>query len=718
MFATQPIQYTQPYARCLISLLLCLLFSIHSGAQTTTIVSDDFNDNAEGWPEENENQNSIHVSDGKLVICKKSPGGKLATIKRFADPQQDFLLEADFSISGVTENKGAGLVWGHSRASGLDNAFLVSPNGYYLIRTDHPGRRDAGEWTKATGLNPPPERNRLTVKQENRKLLFLINGRLQKEISFLPWFDKCIGILMFSRGTLSVDNFIFKSDSAPLTNTIGSTGIVKENLGRHINSASEDIKPIISADNRHLYFGRKLYHGNTGGEKDRQDIWYSHSTDGENWAPAKNMGREINTGLADNLCGVSADNNTIMFYTDLGNNRGGFIVRSRRPSGWGPPERLDLELSNESDFLESCLSADGAAILFTAKSKSNMCYRQDMDERDIYVTVKGKKGWTRPVNLGSSINSPDDEFSPFLAADGRTLYFATDGRPGYGDVDIFMARRIGEGWTEWTVPVNLGPEINTPDFDAYYTVPASGKYAYMVTYQNSFGRSDIVRVKLPDAAKPNPVVLVTGKVLDATTRKPISATVSLRDQQTLREAATVLSHPGTGEYQLVVQERKSFRFFASAEGYLTASEDQLLPPGPVFAEVQRDLLLYPATEDRAITLENVLFEKGTADLLPGSQEGLNRLVRVMKDNPTVAIMLSGHTDNQGTPTALNRLSAKRVEEIIRYMVNQGIERGRLSGRAFGPSRPLVRNDTEENRSRNRRVEFTILKSENSADKSL
>src|SRR5690606_6072634 len=145
-------------------------------------------------------------------------------------------------------------------------------------------------------------------------------------------------------------------------------------------------------------------------------------------------------------------------------------------------------------------------------------YQPDVDERDIYVSFKKKNNkWTKPVNLGPKLNSPGDEYTPFLAADGRTLYFATNGRPGYGGVDIFMSKRRSNSWTDWTEPINMGPEINTPLFDAYYTLPASGKYAYMVSYINGFGDADIVRIKVPEVMKPEPVVMIQGKTRDIKT---------------------------------------------------------------------------------------------------------------------------------------------------------------------------------------------------------
>src|SRR5579859_8137217 len=161
--------------------------------------------------------------------------------------------------------------------------------------------------------------------------------------------------------------------------------------------------------------------------------------------------------------------------------------------------------------MESSLSADGKVLLVTLKTPGNLFYQGKIDEKDVYVSLQNKGGsWSDFINLGPNVNSAGDETSPFLSPDGRTLYFSTTGRPGFGGSDIFMSKRLGDDWITWSEPVNLGPSINTSEFDAYYTVPASGDYAYMVSRRNSIGETDIVRLKLPQAIKPDPVILISG----------------------------------------------------------------------------------------------------------------------------------------------------------------------------------------------------------------
>ena len=680
-------------------------------AQLLTLVHDEFNDNRYGWSTGTWYDNSAAIHNGKFEITKQGPNGKIFTLSRFIDPSKDFVLQATFIHTAEANNAGVGLVWGHFYGNNNDNYFLFTSDGYYKIQTDDHKREDVGQWLKSPHINPVGKTNQLRIEQRAAKQRFFINNQLVKEIPLLPWFDKNFGIITFANEKLLVDDLIFKADIKINLPANLPKGIIKQNLGPVINTKFSEIGPIISADGQTLYFGRKQYPGNTGGVHDMQDIWYSTSTDHINWHEPKNMGASINTTHADNLTAVSADNNSLVFFVhDKKKKIQDFAIMTRTSNGWSTPKNLGLAIESESEFLESSLSADGKAILFTAKTKHNIHYRKEFDERDIYVCIKRKNGtWSPPANLGSIVNSAGDEFSPFLAADGRTLYFATDGRPGYGNADIFMSKRIGDGWNEWTEPVNLGPDINTINFDAYYTIPASGRYAYMVTHHNSLGLSDIVQVKLPDVIKPNPVVLVIGKTLNAKTKEPVSADIvfeNLKSQQVYGEA---ISNPKNGEYRIVLPYGKNYGFHASAKGFLSVNENMELAKSKAYAEINKDLFLVPIHIGETLPLNNLFFEKGKATLLPESFPELDRLAEILKQNTRIHIELGGHTDNIGRLEDLLALSQSRVQTVKDYLVKNGIASTRIEGKGYGSAHPIEKNDTEENRLKNRRVEFKITK---------
>lgn len=274
------------------------------------------------------------------------------------------------------------------------------------------------------------------------------------------------------------------------------TGAARVNIGQSVNSRLDEVNPILSPDGAKLYFARKNAEENVGGRLDPQDIWISAFDSVEGWRTPHNAGRQINTEGADNLTAISSDNRTLYFYVAKG-EVGKFQYRTKTHKGWSAAKDLGVQITNESRFLESCMSEDGNVILFTAKTPDNVRYQKQGDERDIYICFQTSPGiWSPPINAGKTINTSGDEFSPFLASDGRTLYFASNGHQGFGNADIFVSRRMGTGWTNWTQPENLGPPFNTHSFDAYFRLMSDETTALFVSHL-TLGKSDIFEAKVP-----------------------------------------------------------------------------------------------------------------------------------------------------------------------------------------------------------------------------
>jgi outer membrane protein OmpA-like peptidoglycan-associated protein len=417
------------------------------------------------------------------------------------------------------------------------------------------------------------------------------------------------------------------------------------------------------------------------------------------------MNSPVNTTSVNNIASIGQDNNSMLLAT---NND--FEIFERSADGWRSAGMLGIRYENEHTYFEASLAADGKTMLFAAKNKKSLFYNEGREEKDLFVSVKQGNGqWSEPINLGPTINTSSNEASPFLAADGRTLYFASEGHPGYGGLDIFMSKRIGDSWTNWTKPVNLGPEINTFGFDAYYTVPASGDVAYLCTSAGGYGKSDIVQIKLPQSVKPDPVVLVLGKVLNAKTRRPVQADIIFENLVSGKEAGEAISDPATGDYRIALPYGVNYGLHARAKGYLSVNENLELVDIKNYTEINKNLLLVPIEVGEAIQLNNVFFEQGRPILKSESYPELDRLVVILKDNPTMEIELSGHTDNVGNPNSLLVLSQARVGAVKDYLVKNGIASSRITGKGYGAAKPMVKNDSEEHRRMNRRVEFKVTK---------
>ena len=685
----------------IISLLLLLTYT--AKAQMPVILHEKFDDNKYGWFEGETTDYRVLLQNGKYLIDAPE-GGWMSYLAPYVESKKDFSLEASFTQIDGEDNNGIGFIWGFDGQEGMNN-FTFTTSGYFRIYCADQNVGVSDEWRETDLVKPMGQENKLKVEQINNVLFFYLNGKKVATSRSFPWHGKYVGFVTYTKMKLLIDDYIFKHDiRINLPGALPTSG-VRENLGKNVNSQFDEVSPKISSDGKTLYFGRKHSPENVGGIKDKEDIWESRSINGVTWSKSANLGIPINTPTTNNLVSVSTDNNSFLFHIN-----DGFALRHRSATGWSPPRDLGIRFKNESDFLEGSLSPDGKAILFVAKLKANAFYRSGEKERDIYVCEKRADGtWSPPIHTGKVLNSPGDEYSPFLSADNKTLYFASNGRPGYGDVDIFMSRRLSDGWNRWSEPVNLGLGINTVGFDAYYTLPASGDYGYMVSNIKSEGLTDIIRFKLPETVKPDPVVLVQGKVLNAKTQKPLEAVIRFDNLNTGKEVGEARSDPRTGDYQIVLSTGKNYGYHAAAPGYLSVNENLELHNLVEYDELRKDLLLVPIEIGESIQLRNVFFVQSKALLLPESYPELDRLVQIMRDNKTMEIELQGHTDGRGDPHANLVLSEERVEAVRQYLILKGISEKRIVGKGYGGTRPMFSNDSEDNRQLNRRVEFKITR---------
>ena len=249
-----------------------------------------------------------------------------------------------------------------------------------------------------------------------------------------------------------------------------------ENLGLNVNSTANDITPIISPDGKTLYFTR-FDHPNNIIAKNDYDVWFSEQRDGK-WQPAKNMGRPVNNQSPNTICYISPDDRTALLmniFAEDGTVLGGGVSTSRKTqSGWTVSSPVLLvNYQNTNQFSGFYIGPNGKIMVLSLQNQTSI------GDADLYISFKQDSGqWSEPRNMGTSINTADAEYTPFLATDNQTLYFTTNGRSGYGEADVFLSRRLDDTWTNWSEPENLGPAFNTPDSEAHFTIPAAGDYAY------------------------------------------------------------------------------------------------------------------------------------------------------------------------------------------------------------------------------------------------
>jgi outer membrane protein OmpA-like peptidoglycan-associated protein len=518
--------------------------------------------------------------------------------------------------------------------------------------------------------------------------------------------------VQFSDAQLLHDTLIEQKE-----NIIKESTILKmENLGLNINSNLAELRPTISADGNHLFFICENHPANKhyGMVPNSQDIWYAQRDSFGRWGEAVHLGYPLNTYLYNAVFWISPDNNRILIRNAFieGDYVGNGVSMSYKLKNgrWSKPNMLRIKNYNRFDRSPqsgATLAHDGKTLLLYMTDKKGSY------NNDIYVSFLQKDStWTEPKSLGKKINLPENnEMTPYLAADGVTLYFSSDRAGGFGDNDIWMTKRLDNSWQKWTDPVNLGEPINSADWDAFFTMDAGGEYAYMSTNLDTYGESDIVRVKLLEIKRPDPVVLVHGNVYNKKTNEPLSASLVYETLPEGNEAGNGISSPTDGSFKIVLPYDKNYLIKATADHFFAQSEnlnlDSLVKEG--YKEIHKDLYLVPIEIGQVVRLNNVFFDFDKWDLRPESFLELNRVVKLLNENPAIEIELSAHTDSKGSDEYNFKLSDNRARSVVNYIISQGIPESRIVSKGYGETVPVATNDTDEGRQLNRRVEFKILK---------
>lgn len=479
------------------------------------------------------------------------------------------------------------------------------------------------------------------------------------------------------------------------------------NLGNKVNSIYPELAPIISYDGSYLFFTRNLHHDNYGDEK-KYDVWYSKLNDStKDFGEAINIGRPINNEKANFVVSVMPGNNELILgnvYLPNGEMSKGLSNSFTDGKIWSMPEEIKIK-----DFVN--VSTKGAGYCISSSGKKMILSIDNEDSKgknDLFISFLQKDGiWSKPKNLGN-INTASSEETPFLAADEKTLYFSTNGRAGYGQNDIFISRRLDDTWQNWSEPINLGSNVNSNGWDGYYTIPAAGDYAYFVSTQNSYGNEDIFKIELPDSLKPTPVVLISGKVFSSKDSNYLSSKIIYEDLDTGEEIGVVSSNPLTGEYKIILPAGKNYGFLAQTNGFVAVNQNLDLKSIESYKEITSDLTLVPIEKGSVVRINNIFFDFGKSTLLPQSFNELNRLVKILNDNISMKIEIQGHTDNVGSNERNLTVSRERATSVMSYLVSQGINADRIHAVGFGKNKPIAPNDNEENKAKNRRVEFLIL----------
>ncbi len=478
-----------------------------------------------------------------------------------------------------------------------------------------------------------------------------------------------------------------------------------ENLGEGVNSPYSEYWPALTMDEQTLIYTVLVPRDPDAPlrRENLQEDFFLSGKQGEGWGERQNAGPPLNTPDNEGAHTLTADGRHLYFTAC--NRRSGQgmcdIYHSEWKEGkWSPPRNLGPPVNSRYSEKHPSVSADGRHLYFSSNRP------EGKGSYDIWVSEKNEEGWTVPVNLGDSVNTPGLEQSPFIHPDQHTLYFSSDGWPGMGQSDLFVTRAGKDGG--WSLPENLGYPVNTHNDEIGLSVSASGNRAYFASDRGEGTDTDLYSFQLPEDVRPDPASYMTGRVYDAGNMRGVSARIQLIDLATEEVVMELHSGPEEGDYLLSLPSGRNYALNVAAPGYLFYSEHFSFTGIHTRQDpFRRDIPLDRVEEGSRMVLRNVFFETDSHELLPESVVELQRVVRFLEEHPEVRAEIGGHTDSTGGDDYNQALSERRAGSVVGYLTGKGIDPERLSQAGYGSQEPVAPNDSEEGRAKNRRTELKI-----------
>ena len=509
-----------------------------------------------------------------------------------------------------------------------------------------------------------------------------------------------------------------------------------DNLGPNINTEYHEYGVAINADATLMMFTSRRP-GNVGNLIDPatndyfEDIYYTEFINDE-WTLAQNIGEPINDQGHNASIALSNDGMELILFKGNERTLGDLYVTNKYTGEYESAGSLSKYINSKYHESSASISPDRRKIYFVSDRP------EGYGGRDIYVSQwdDRKEEFGPAINIGPTINTEYDEEGVFIHPDGKTLYFSSQGHNTMGDYDIFMSTWDGNAWTR---PVNLGFPINSPDIDVFFLVSANKRFGYFTSEkEGGYGLRDIYQIEFLGKEK-EPVLntednliaalasplnnviieptveittsklaLVKGVVLDETTNQPLVAEMELVDNGTGQILATFDSDAASGKFLVSLPSGKNYGIAVNVEGYLFHSENFLVPEETSYREYDLAILMKKIEVGKKIILRNIFFDTNSSILRPESKTEIERIAEILNDNPGIRVEISGHTDSQGEDKYNQWLSEKRAKSVVDALIESGIDPSRLEYVGYGELDPIESNLTEEGRQENRRTEFKIL----------
>lgn len=502
------------------------------------------------------------------------------------------------------------------------------------------------------------------------------------------------------RARLLMDNIEFARQ-----NQKNTSAYKQRRLSDTVNAFVMQYFPVLTADQQELIFTRRM----GGGPGDDEDLVISRKDTRGRWGTPESLSKNINSQLNEGTCTISADGRKLIFTSCVGRQGYGscdLFESNRIGDEWTKPKNLGPNVNSAEWESQPSLSADGRTLYFVSDRRGGL------GRRDIWVSQLTPAGqWTRARNAGKPVNTIYDEISPFIHANNRVLYFASNGLVGFGGYDIFFAEKGSSA--AWSSPRNIGSPINNHEDQFSLFITADGKkgyYSHEQVQDAGYSTSYIYEIDIPEENriryKSN---YVKGIVRDKKTREPLAASVELINLETNETESLVSSDSVSGAYLIVLTQGAEYALYINKTGYLFKSLNFNYSALKDYEPIVLDIDLERASDGTTAILQNIFFDVDKYDLKDKSVTELQKILRFLKENPSVKVEIGGHTDNSGSTSYNVQLSEKRAQSVNNYLIERGIAPERLRTKGYGSDQPIADNMTEEGRQKNRRIEFKIIR---------
>jgi outer membrane protein OmpA-like peptidoglycan-associated protein len=526
-------------------------------------------------------------------------------------------------------------------------------------------------------------------------MLMKDNGKYDEAAGYFETFiskeDKNQELIQKAKGYLADSKFASEAVKHPVP-------FDPKSVGDKVNTSDPEYFPSVSADESTLSFCRKV-------GRMQEDIFISKKDANQQWTQAVPISNLINTEHDEGALCISANGQYIFYSSNKPDENYGsqdiyfsYLIGNT----WSKPYNAGPMINTQYWDTHPSLSADGRTLYWLSTRPGGF------GNADIWCsTLDSNDKWTTAKNLGPTINTQAQEFTPFIYADGKTLYFSSSGHPGMGGKDIYYS--IKDSLGNWGTPVNLGYPINTPNSESCFILSANGKTAYFAREdKNDRNNIDIYTFMMPESEQPKAVAYLKGIVSDIKTGKIVKANIQLIDLETGKIAAAMQSNSVSGEYLVCLPPGKNYALNVSASGYLFYSENFSLKVKAANDPMERNIRMKPIEAGENIVLNNIFFETNESSLKPESMVELNKVFSFLTENKTVKLEISGHTDNSGDKSFNQKLSENRAKAVVNYLIAKGIDASRLSSKGYGDTKPVAPNTNPENKAKNRRTEMAVL----------